>query len=206
VVTAEDLVGPDGSCASDGTVPAAAPGPAAEPEPPAPATDGANPRTPASAPANDALLQPAVGIALGLSECEVVRRAGHPDRVDVGTDDRNERSVVLTYSHGERAGIYRFREGRLFTIERVAVTEEPKKPVKPKASAKPKAVKRAAKPSEASSFADPAAAPAKPAPKTAWPEPSQPNNPAAQASPWPAPQQTPPQSTVWPAPPKPPSG
>lgn len=210
VVTAEDLVSADGTCASGVVVPAAspepqpAPAPEAQPsaEPEAPATDGVNPRPSqnqrtATAPTNDTLLQPASGIALGLSECDVVRRAGQPERVELGNDERGERSVVLTYNRGERAGIYRFRQGRLFTIERVAVVEEPK-PVKPKAPAR-----RAAKPAPKQDAA------AAPAPKTATPAGSAPQQqkPAAQNSPWPAtPQQSPPQSTVWPTPPKPPSG
>jgi hypothetical protein len=209
VVLPEDLIGADGTCGAGANAPAQ---PAAEPAPPVPAepappaTDGVNPRTPASATANDQLLQPAVGLALGLSECDVIRRAGQPDNVNVGTDERGERSVVLTYSHGERAGIYRFRQGRLFTIERAQVAEEPKKPVKPKAPAKP--VKRAAKPAApAASFADPAAAQAKPAPKTAWPSAPAAQQQPAQNAPWPAaPAQQNPQTTVWPAPPKPPSG
>jgi hypothetical protein len=195
VVTAEDLITADGTC-SGGPAPALTPeyqpDPAVQPD----GTVGQASRSAALPENNDALLRPALGIALGMTECEVARRAGMPERVEVGADDRGERAVVLSYMRGERAGIYRFREGRLFTIERVAVVEEPKKPVKPKpkAPAKP-AVRQAAKPAAASQ-------------SPAWPDaqkpqqPQQPQRQPAQAAPWPAPQQqqqAPAQSQVWPS-------
>jgi hypothetical protein len=131
------------------------------------------------------------GVALGMSECEVARRAGNPERVEVGTDNRGERSVTLSYLRGERAGIYRFREGRLFTIERVVVAEpeKPKKVAKPKAASK-RAPKQAAAP-DAPVQAKPQAAASAPAKK-----------PAQAAAPWPAsPSAQPAQSQVWPSPP-----
>jgi hypothetical protein len=189
VVTAEDLITADGTCAG-GPAPAGAP--EYQPEPSTEGTVGQGTKS-AALPESDPLLRPALGIALGMTECEVARRAGAPERVEVGADERGERSVVLSYMRGERAGIYRFREGRLFTVERVAVVEEPKKPAKPKPAAKP-AVRQAAKP---------AAAP-KPA-AAAWPDTPKPQQrQPAQASPWPAPQQqqqAPAQSQVWPSPP-----
>jgi hypothetical protein len=193
IVTAEDLVGADGSCASGAVVPAPAAVPEVQPEAAAPAdgTVGQSSRSAAVAPIpeNDPLLRPALGLALGMSECDVVRRAGAPERVDLGTDERGERSVTLAYMRGERAGIYRFREGRLFTIERVAVVEEPKKPAKPKAAAKPAQRQQAAKPAAA------------PKPKTAWPDAPKQQQQPAQSAPWPAPQggQAPAQSQVWPS-------
>jgi hypothetical protein len=192
VVTADDLVGADGSCAGGAVMPA--PTGAPEPQPEAaesPAgTVGQTSRSAAVTPDSDPLLRPALGHALGMTECDVVRRAGAPERVDVGADERGERSVTLAYMRGERAGIYRFREGRLFTIERVAVVEEPKKPAKPKSASKP-AARQAARP---------AAAPKAGAP---WPDAPKQQPRPAQASPWPAPQgqQTPAQSQVWPSPP-----
>jgi len=60
------------------------------------------------------------GIALQMSECQVVRRAGAPDRVEAGTNERGERAVTLTYLRGAWPGIYRFSEGRLTVMERVA--------------------------------------------------------------------------------------
>ena len=41
-----------------------------------------------------------------------------------------ERSVTLTYLSGDRPGIYRFRNGRLVTMERVAEPAQPKRPAK----------------------------------------------------------------------------
>jgi len=73
------------------------------------------------------------GIGLGMSECEVVRRAGSPENLNVATDQHGERSVVLTYMGGTWPGIYRFNSGRLVSIERVAAPE----PIKPQKTAKP---------------------------------------------------------------------
>jgi hypothetical protein len=58
------------------------------------------------------------GVALEMSECDVVQRAGPPDGMDFSTNVRGERTAVLTYTRGERAGIYRFVAGRLKSIER----------------------------------------------------------------------------------------
>ena len=58
------------------------------------------------------------GIALQMTECDVVRRAGAVERIDVSADDRGERAVVLTYLRGPSAGVYRFVGGRLVSIER----------------------------------------------------------------------------------------
>jgi hypothetical protein len=58
------------------------------------------------------------GIALQMTECDVVRRAGAPERVELGANERRERAVVLTYARGPRPGVYRFAGGRLYSIER----------------------------------------------------------------------------------------
>jgi hypothetical protein len=78
------------------------------------------------------------GIALEMTECEVVGRAGAPENVQLGTTDRGERSLTLTYTGGPRPGIYRFAAGRLYAIERGE--EPPPEPAKPKKPApkKPK--------------------------------------------------------------------
>jgi hypothetical protein len=123
-VAAEDLVDAEGRCAS---TPMAA-------VPPAPEAPGADPVT---TPANPALA--AGGIGLGMSECDVVKRAGPPEKIEVGTSERSERIVTLTYLKSTRPGIYKFVAGRLNTIERVEVPPEPKpKPVKPTKTVKPK--------------------------------------------------------------------
>src|ERR1700686_1342776 len=78
------------------------------------------------------------GIALQMTECEVVRRAGTPENVELGTTDRGERSATLTYTGGPRPGIYRFAAGRLYAIERSQEPQpEPPKAKKPPAK-KPK--------------------------------------------------------------------
>ena len=71
------------------------------------------------------------GIALSMSECQVVQRAGQPGNVAINAGDRGERTVTLTYMSGPWPGIYQFSEGRLREVERVALPPEPKKPVKP---------------------------------------------------------------------------
>jgi hypothetical protein len=70
--------------------------------------------------------------SLGMTECEVVRRVGQPQRVEIGSDERTERTAVITYLQGVRPGIYRFRAGRLVSIERAPEPPKPeKKPQKP---------------------------------------------------------------------------
>jgi hypothetical protein len=97
-VTSADLVNPDGQCAA---VSEQAAGSADT------ATSGA--------------AAPVVGgIALRMTECEVVRRAGPVEKLDIGADERGERMVVLTYLQGPSPGIYRFVGGRLVSIERTA--------------------------------------------------------------------------------------
>jgi hypothetical protein len=100
--SAADLVGPDGQCAG---------GRQEQPADPA-----------AGAPA-------AVGVSLQMTECDVVGRIGAPDRVELGSTERGDRSAVLTYTRGARPGIYRFSGGRLVSIERGAepAPERPKK-------------------------------------------------------------------------------
>jgi hypothetical protein len=61
-----------------------------------------------------------------MSECELVALAGPTDRVEIGVNDRGQRTAVLTYPSGERAGVYRFTEGALSVIDRLP--EEPRQP------------------------------------------------------------------------------
>lgn len=133
-VTPDDLIGADGSCAATRVA-------AAEPPPqPLPETDGTNPpAAPASLSPDPLQPQPwqgptvTGGIALAMTECEVAQRAGFPTNVEVSADPSGERSVVLTYMQGPWPGLYRFRAGRLTSIERVVVPEppKPKKPARP---------------------------------------------------------------------------
>ena len=110
----EDLVGPQGECAVTAEQAAAVQ---------AAATSG-NAETGAGAPREavpdspqEIPLQPG-GIALQMTECDVVRRAGPPERLEFGSGERGQRTVVITYIRGPRPGIYRFADGRLFSIER----------------------------------------------------------------------------------------
>jgi hypothetical protein len=71
------------------------------------------------------------GIALQMTECDVVRRAGAPEQIQIGADERGDRATVITYIRGPRPGIYRFVAGRLTSIERApeppAARSAPKK-------------------------------------------------------------------------------
>jgi hypothetical protein len=59
-----------------------------------------------------------LGIALHMTECEVVRLAGPVEKFEFGSDGRGQRLLLLTYLQGPHAGIYRFSGGRLVVIER----------------------------------------------------------------------------------------
>jgi hypothetical protein len=116
-VTANDLVEANGSCPS---VPVQS-GPAAQGAGPTGTPDGAS------------LIDEGVG--LGMSECDVVRRAGAPFNVEIGKNPNGDRTAVLSYPSGPRPGIYRFERGRLMEMDRVAEAASPpatakKKPAK----------------------------------------------------------------------------
>jgi len=113
-VTAEDLVSADGAC------PGMAP-------PPGPAD------------ANASTTAPMGGtVALGHTECDVVRGIGAPSTVNLSNDAIGRRVAVVTWTTGPRAGIYTFTAGRLSSIEGT-----PEAPAVPKAT-KPKAKKKSA--------------------------------------------------------------
>ncbi len=106
-VTANDLVGANGAC----------PPPAVAPSPIAAQPAGAMPPSPAAA---SLLGDP---VALGMTECEVVYRAGAPSSVNLGRNANGDRTAVLTFDSGPRAGIYRFERGRLTDIDRLQTAE-----------------------------------------------------------------------------------
>jgi hypothetical protein len=122
-ITANDLVNANGACAA----------------PVAPQTqsrlDSSN-NAPVVAPDTSSLL--GGGVGLGMSECDVVFRAGQPTSVELGKNPNGDRTAVLTYRDGPRPGIYRFERGRLMVMDRVDVpaaaqpaTKKPaKKPAK----------------------------------------------------------------------------
>jgi hypothetical protein len=74
-------------------------------------------------------------IALEMTECDVVKRAGFAERVDIGSNEAGERTVTLTYINGHRPGVYTFRAGRLASMERApeppASSRPTKKPARP---------------------------------------------------------------------------
>ncbi len=118
-VTAEDLVSAQGFCpgmAPPGGANALAEGAAATP---APSTTGT--------------------VALGHTECDVVRGIGAPDSVNLSNNARGDRVAVINWSQGQRAGIYTFTAGRLSSIERGPEPVVQPKAVKAKAKKKPPA-------------------------------------------------------------------
>jgi len=121
-VSAADLVDANGNCAG-AYVPAASGDQAGQ-------TDAGVPPVPGA-------------IALDMTECDVVKRVGVAERVEIGSNDGRERTATLTYSRGERPGIYSFADGRLKAME--LGPEPPAPPKTVKKPAKPP-VKRAAQP------------------------------------------------------------
>jgi hypothetical protein len=98
--------------------------------------------TSASAPANaNALADGAAAapvpsttgtVALGHTECDVVRGIGPPDNVSLSNNQRGDRVAVVNYSRGQRAGIYTFTAGRLTSVERGSDPVVEPKTAKPK--------------------------------------------------------------------------
>jgi hypothetical protein len=114
-VMAEDLVTAEGYCAG---------------MTPAPGLADANAQTdnPAAAPAAAAPVITGT-VALGHTECDVVRGIGPPVSVNLSNNPRGDRVAVVTWLQGPRAGIYTFTGGRLSQVERAPEVEQPK-PVK----------------------------------------------------------------------------
>lgn len=81
----------------------------------------------------ESVASPGRGIGLGMTECDLVRLAGRPVGIELGANERGERSAVLTYPQGDRAGIYRFNSGVLVTIERLPEAAVAAKPANPRA-------------------------------------------------------------------------
>ena len=71
-------------------------------------------------------------VALGHTECDVVRGIGAPDNVNLSNNARGDRVAVVNYSRGQRAGIYTFTAGRLTSIERGPEPVAQPKGAKPK--------------------------------------------------------------------------
>jgi hypothetical protein len=88
---------------------------AASPQPPTP--PGAQAAAPAALADAASLL--GGGIGLGMSECEVVYRAGRPSAVQIGKNPNGDRTALLTYNSGPRPGVYHFERGALMQMDRV---------------------------------------------------------------------------------------
>lgn len=138
-VGANDLVSANGACPpapappQPVSTPAAAPGSA-----PVAQAVGAGDSTAAPA-AQSAPSLLGTGVALGMTECEVVRRAGTPSSVQIGSTANGDRTAVLTFDRGPHAGIYHFQGGRLKIMESAA---------QPRLAKQAKRVRREAKKSD----------------------------------------------------------
>ena len=111
-ITSDDLVSAEGYCAGmapPGGSNALAEGAAASPPP---TTTGT--------------------VALGHTECDVVRGIGSPGSVNLSNNARGDRVAVISYLQGQRAGIYTFTGGRLTSIERAPGAEVQPKPTRSK--------------------------------------------------------------------------
>jgi hypothetical protein len=115
-VTPEDLVSAAGIC------PGMAP-------PGGPADANASTGSTAGGPAPSA----SGTVALGHTECDVVRGIGVPDSVSLSNNPRGDRVAMVSYSRGQRAGIYTFTSGRLTSIERGSEPVEQPKAAKSRA-------------------------------------------------------------------------
>jgi hypothetical protein len=119
-VTATDLVSANGACPPPPGAAAGAPvsAPGAGPGS-APVTQalGAGDSTAAPTPGT-----PALGIALGMTECEVVWHVGTPSSVQIGSNPNGDRTALMTFDRGPQAGIYHFERGRLSAMDGVAAS------------------------------------------------------------------------------------
>ena len=70
------------------------------------------------------------GVGVGMTECEAFNALGPTDLIDIGTNEQGQRAVVLTYTKGERAGVYRFASGQLISIEALPTPPKPERPAR----------------------------------------------------------------------------
>ena len=108
-ITANDLVDANGACPRY-----VAPAP--------PPTAAAAPEAAGSGATSDLVSLLGGGVAIGMSECDVVARLGQPTAVNIGgRSPGGGRTAVLTFQSGPRPGVYRFAGGRLDEMDRVAM-------------------------------------------------------------------------------------
>jgi hypothetical protein len=122
-VTSEDLVSAEGYC------PGMAP----------PASSPADANAAAGDPAAAPIPSTTGTVALGHTECDVVRGIGAPAGVNLSNNPRGDRVAVINYTQGQRAGIYTFTAGRLTSIERGPEQAPQPRPAKSKPKKKPAA-------------------------------------------------------------------
>jgi hypothetical protein len=115
-LTPDKPVGPEDLVSADGACPGMAP-----------------PGAPADANASTAPAPVGGTVALGHTECDVVRGIGAPSSVNLSNDPAGRRVAVVTWTAGPRAGIYTFTSGRLSSVE-----GNPEPPPAPKAKPKPR--------------------------------------------------------------------
>jgi hypothetical protein len=136
-VTANDLVSANGACpptpGAAAGAPVSAPGAGPGSAPVAQAL-GAGDSTAAPAPGASPL---GTGIALGMTECEVVWHVGTPSSVQIGSNPNGDRTALMTFDRGPQAGIYHFERGRLRAMDGVAASA-----VRPKVTARAKRARR----------------------------------------------------------------
>lgn len=120
-VNADALVSPNGACPPAPTSAAAVP-----------ASSAGQPVASAAGTTTSSLL--GGGVALGMTECDVVYRAGAASSMQIGSNPNGDRTAVLTYDSGPRPGVYHFERGRLMGMDSVEVP-----------AAKPKVAKRTKK-------------------------------------------------------------
>jgi hypothetical protein len=120
-ITANDLVDANGACPG-----AAVPAPVPMPVQSGPDNAGTSP----AVSADGALI--GGGVAIGMSECDVVARLGQPTATNLGRNPNGDRTAVLTFNGGPRPGLYRFAGGRLVEMDRVEVPPPPPEPAKKK--------------------------------------------------------------------------
>jgi hypothetical protein len=133
-VPPEQLVDPAGRCVAE-TQPAGGAAPTASPV-------AAGAPAPVSGQSADPTLPLLGGVGLGMTECQVVRRAGPPSNVAISAGPGGDRVVVLTYLTGNFPGIYHFSSGRLKVAEKAPEPPKPEKPVRKRAKPKPKTATR----------------------------------------------------------------
>jgi hypothetical protein len=128
-IGANDLVDASGAC----------PAPAPQPQAPLAAANQAPTPAPADNSANLGL-----GVSLGMTECDVVSRAGAPSAVQIGKNPNGDRTAVLTFNSGPRSGIYHFEGGALTAIDRGQTAPPPPQTAKKKSPTTTKPSKQAA--------------------------------------------------------------